>query len=155
MAKYHSTISRRDFLKILGLGGAGLGAAAISAPVFHDLDELMASPQAEFKRPSWVKEVDKPTVEIDWNMMGQNPYDGANVMWEAGYEKAVGQHVATVIRALAAENRIKWIKENKPGFTNADWAFNACRHFFKTPGYHNPGNQTFLGPQTHHCWFWL
>ncbi len=50
MVKHHSTISHRDFLKILCLGGVGLGAAAVSAPVIHDLDELMASPQANFKR---------------------------------------------------------------------------------------------------------
>jgi epoxyqueuosine reductase len=37
MSKYHSTLSRREFLKALGLGGAGLGAAAIASPVFHDL----------------------------------------------------------------------------------------------------------------------
>ena len=65
MTKHHSTISRRDFLKILGLGGVGLGAAAVAAPVFHDLDEVIASPQAEFKRPWYVKEVDKPTMEVD------------------------------------------------------------------------------------------
>ena len=50
MVKFHSTISRRDFLKILGLGGAGF-AAAVSAPAFHDLDEVLTSPEAEFKRP--------------------------------------------------------------------------------------------------------
>jgi len=27
ISKHHSTVSRRDFLKILGLGGVGLGAA--------------------------------------------------------------------------------------------------------------------------------
>jgi len=69
MSKFHSTISRRDFLKILGLGGAGLGATAISTPVFHDLDEVLASPEAEFKRSWYVREVDKPTVEVDWDIM--------------------------------------------------------------------------------------
>ena len=148
MNKYHSTISRREFIKALGLGGAGLGASALLTPAFRDLDEAMASPLAEFKRPSWVKEVNKPTVEIDWAMMGQDPYDGANCMWEKGYVKAVGQHVANTTTALGAENRIKWMKENKPGFTKADWAFNQSRRFFKTPDYLNPGIQTFLGPQT-------
>jgi serine protease Do len=56
---------------MLGLGGAGLGAVAVSAPVFHDLDEMIASPQSELRRPWYVKEVDKPTVEIDWKNMAR------------------------------------------------------------------------------------
>ena len=48
----------------------------------------------------------------------------------------------------ASTNRLQWLKENRPGFTKADWAFNQARHFFKTPGYLNPGNQLFLGPRT-------
>ena len=29
MSKYHSSLSRREFLKALGLGGAGIGAASL------------------------------------------------------------------------------------------------------------------------------
>ncbi|MEE8582833.1 MAG: twin-arginine translocation signal domain-containing protein, partial [Dehalococcoidales bacterium] len=65
MNKLHSTVSRRDFMKVLGLAGAGLGAAAATAPVFHDLDEVIASPQANWKRPWYVREVDQPTLELD------------------------------------------------------------------------------------------
>jgi len=79
MTKYHSTFSRREFMKVLGLGGAGLGAAAVMPPAIRDLDEVMASPQAEFKRPSWVKQVTKPTVEIDWPMMKRFDYHYVNV----------------------------------------------------------------------------
>jgi len=43
MSKFHSTITRRDFMKGLGLAGAGLGAAAATAPVFRDLDEIVSS----------------------------------------------------------------------------------------------------------------
>jgi epoxyqueuosine reductase len=72
MSKYHSTISRRDFMKALGLGGIGIGASTAfgsaigssGATIFRDLDEAKASPQASFKRPSWVKEVNKPTIEM-------------------------------------------------------------------------------------------
>ncbi len=125
MVKHHSTISRRDFLKILGLGGVGLGAAAISAPVFHDLDEMMASPQAEFKRPGWVKEVDKPTVEVDWNMMTR--FDASEVMWMApAFERAWGKEKADYFVKLGAANNLKWVNENKPGFTLRDWAFKNC-----------------------------
>lgn len=71
MSKCHSTISRRDFMKTLGLSAAGLGVAVATAPVCHDLDELVAtnSNGVSEKWPWWVKLVDKPTVEIDWQMM--------------------------------------------------------------------------------------
>lgn len=72
--KYHSTVGRRDFMKMLGLGAGavGLGAAgfgAFASGGFKDLDEMMASPLAERKLPFWVKEVDEPTVKIDWDKM--------------------------------------------------------------------------------------
>jgi reductive dehalogenase len=69
MSQFHSTISRRAFMKALGLSAAGLGAAAATAPVFHDLDELMSSEQANWKRPWWVKQLEAhhPTVELDWD----------------------------------------------------------------------------------------
>jgi epoxyqueuosine reductase len=70
MSKFHNTISRRNFMKALGLAGAGLGAATATMPVFHDLDELAASPLADQKRPWYVKERDyyDPTTDIDWDV---------------------------------------------------------------------------------------
>ena len=58
MSVFHGTVSRRDFMKNLGLAGAGIGAAALVAPVFHDLDEMAASTGAAPKRPWYVKERD-------------------------------------------------------------------------------------------------
>ncbi|MBW1854724.1 MAG: twin-arginine translocation signal domain-containing protein, partial [Deltaproteobacteria bacterium] len=74
MSKFHSSITRRDFMKGLGLAGAGLGATAAATPVFHDLDEVLSTGEditTQGKRPWWVKEVDKPTVEIDLNLRTQ------------------------------------------------------------------------------------
>ena len=71
MSKFHSTVSRRDFMKGIGLAGAGLGATAAASPVFHDLDEVMASSNAEPEyRPWWIKERDfeNPTTEVDWQL---------------------------------------------------------------------------------------
>jgi epoxyqueuosine reductase len=66
---YHSTAGRRDFMKAIGIGTfAVAGVSSFGAP-FKDLDEMMASPAAERNLPFWVKEVDKPTVEIDWDNM--------------------------------------------------------------------------------------
>ena len=68
MSTFHSIVSRRDFMKGLGLAGAGLGAAAAATPIFHDLDE-MAAQGANYKSPWWIKSVDKPTTEIDWSIL--------------------------------------------------------------------------------------
>lgn len=136
MGKYHSTVSRRDFIKTLGLGGVGLGVAAV-APIFHDLDEVMASSHAEFKRPSWVKEVEKTTVDIDWSRMER--FDTTEVMWAQGPERQWGKEKADFIRRVGAANRDKWIKENKPGFNMKDFAFKSAAY---APPYY------YLGPLT-------
>lgn len=71
MSSFHSTVSRRDFMKGLGLLGAGVGGASLIAPAFHDLDELASSEQATWKRPWWVKhrEAHHPTTEVDFDTM--------------------------------------------------------------------------------------
>ena len=70
MSKFHSTVTRRDFMKALGFGAAGLGAAVATAPVFHDLDELTAS-GVQQKHPWWVTKRDlfDPTDEVDWDVL--------------------------------------------------------------------------------------
>ncbi len=137
MAKHHSTVSRRDFLKMLGLGGVGLGAAAVSAPVFHDLDEVMASPEAESKRLWYVKEVDKPTCEIDWSIMKR--FDYSEVMWAGGLRKAIGPEEFERILKVGQKNRIQWIKEKKPGYALKDVALHDA---------HQYAPYSFIGPQT-------
>ncbi|MEL7563042.1 reductive dehalogenase [Dehalogenimonas sp. 4OHTPN] len=69
MTQFHSTVSRREFMKALGL--TATGAVALTAPSFNDLDELIGSQSAQFKRAWWIKnrEIDEPTVELDWSQM--------------------------------------------------------------------------------------
>ena len=81
MSTFHSTVSRREFMKALGLSTAGLSAVAVSAPVFHDLDELMSS-EASPKKPWWVRTVDKPTAEVDWDVTKR--YDRRNFFFSTG-----------------------------------------------------------------------
>ena len=69
--RYHSTVSSRNFMKMIGFGAGmlGVGTATGHAESFKDLDDMKSSPLAKRKMPFWVKEVDKPTVEIDWDNM--------------------------------------------------------------------------------------
>jgi len=137
MGKYHSTISRREFLKALGLGGAGVTAAAVAPPVFRDLDEVMASPMSVMKRPAWVKDAAKPTIEIDWSIMER--FSDYKVMWAGGYVDAVGPAHASQMVTASSLNTTKWRKEKKPGYTLPDSAL--AQSQYGAP-------LSFLGPRT-------
>jgi reductive dehalogenase len=106
-------------------------------PVFHDLDEIMASPQAIMKRPSWVKGVDNPTCEINWDIMQRFDYN--EVMWAGGFAKAWGQANANLIIQAGAGNTALWRQQNKPGYTLVDTALNSCT---------NQAVLSFMGPQS-------
>ncbi|ACZ62443.1 reductive dehalogenase [Dehalococcoides mccartyi] len=77
MSKFHSTVSRRDFIKVLGFG-AGLGTAMAATPVFHDLDELTNIARTNPLNKWWVKENDyeELTTPVDWNIFQAVGYQG-------------------------------------------------------------------------------
>ncbi len=129
MSMFHGTISRRDYMKYLGL--VGVGATALSAPIFHDLDELISSDTGG-RHPWFVKEVDVPTQEIDWDMLqpclsniGANSagkadaenYHDTSYGFKAGYWQELYDR--------AARNKTEWMKAGKPGYTVKDWALRA------------------------------
>jgi reductive dehalogenase len=110
-------VSRRDFMKGLGLASAGLGGAALVAPNFHDLDELASSTNATQKRPWYVKERElfNPTDEVDWAMMKR--YDQRN-MGQMAHIKAVyyGRDRVMASSALGTAAQTENLKNNVPGF---------------------------------------
>ncbi len=116
---YHSTVGRRDFMKMLGMGAGafGLGAAGLSVP-FKSLDEMMASPQAERKLPFWVKEVDEPTVQIDWENMEIFPHPGMTLFNPASWPEGEWARIQQKNIATTTEK----IKNNTPGYTLKDRA---------------------------------
>lgn len=117
MPKFHSTISRRDFMKGLGLTGVGLGAASTTLPVFNDLDEIAVSGITE-KRPWWVKErgyLDM-TTEVDWDMKKQwdnSKYDN----FSAHLEPSEAAKRLSDMRETRKQN----VVSNKPGHTLRDY----------------------------------
>jgi reductive dehalogenase len=101
-------------MKAIGLAGAGLGAAAATTPVIHDLDELMSTNGANTPRPWWVKERDilDPSFEIDWTMIERRNRQ-TKVLPEAKWVRRTPE---------AEAQRIKWIKDSYP-----DWQGDSVR----------------------------
>ncbi|OBW62572.1 MAG: reductive dehalogenase [Dehalococcoides mccartyi] len=107
MSGFHSIVSRRDFMKGLGLAGAGFGTAAATTPMFHDLDEFIASTPDINKRPWYVKERDygDPTTPIDWNMIERRPYHWARMDPTIPIYDLIKQSGAPVTRWVTAEEK--------------------------------------------------
>jgi reductive dehalogenase len=147
-------------MKAIGLGAAGLGAAAATTPVFHDLDEMSGTSKIAEKRPWWVKERDylDMTTEVDWNvkkrMFGNYNNFAAHLTPEHAAEKMVKYE----------DELRKQAKENKIGYSLRDQAFMktgwSSRYFLTTGTFSGddtamydsrPGfpaiNQMFVSPE--------
>jgi len=120
MSIFHSTVSRRDFMKNLGLVTAGLGGVAAAAPAFHDLDELISSHSAQAKRAWWIKEVDQPTVDIDWDLMKRHHgfHSTQSGVILARYAGGPAEYQA--ILAKGDKGITDGIKNNSPGLNLRD-----------------------------------
>jgi len=110
---YHTTLSKKTLMKLLGLGI--IGATGTVATPYRDLDEVKSSPAAGRKTPRWIKEVDKPTVEIDWSRIKR--FDSSNIMFNDGFVQAVGPDNAMKLGGGAAETSKQSIFNKEPGFS--------------------------------------
>lgn len=123
MTKFHSMVSRRDFMKSLGLAGAGMGLASATAPVFRDLDEIMSSDTGTMNKPWWVKERDlhNPTTELDWTIIERfNVETHANRAPPTPY--ITKEEWATDVVPVAAKFKKESMLNNRPGYTLQDTA---------------------------------
>jgi reductive dehalogenase len=111
------SLTRREFIKDLGK----LGAAAALAPMVA-VGEQSSDKVSSLKRPGFIKEVDKPTIEIDWAQVKRHDERNNN---RGGFVKYVGQERLDKLLALQAANLEKWVKEGKPGYTLKDQALKA------------------------------
>jgi epoxyqueuosine reductase len=114
---------------------------------YRDLDEIKSSPAAERKLPWWIREVDKPTVDIDWSQMKR--FDCNNIMFNNGFNQALGPENAMKLGQRATETGTKNILENEPGFNLRDkalvaggWVTSllATEHAFLGPGIKVPAD---------------
>lgn len=113
-------------MKGLGLAGAGLGAAAATAPVFHDLDEVSSSNQAQWKRPWYVKENDfgQITSGVDWAI--KKPWSEVNTLrGSRDYMKTLtspNTDEQAEWSARGSAKKAEWLKSGRPGYALRDVA---------------------------------
>lgn len=125
-------LTRREFLRAVGLASAGatLATAAPGAALAAD-----GKPVETPRRFWWVKEVDKPTTEIDWKVMKRfNEWESTR----GSLRQYRGAELDDKMNKLQKENLTKWELEGKPGYTTKDTALkeaiNAGRPEFKFRG---------------------
>lgn len=116
MKGYHSTLSRRDFMKSLGIAGAGIGAAAVAGPAFQDLDEMASA--GKQSRPWWIKERDYEniTTEVDWQTYKN--YDAA-----AHPSVPVSDDVKAATTARVAKDKADGLAGKVPGADRRGFAW--------------------------------
>ncbi|MDV2989624.1 MAG: reductive dehalogenase [Dehalogenimonas sp.] len=126
MSKFHSTISRRDFMKALGITGAGLGAASLLSPQFQDLDDMISASASQNQYPWWVRRVDEPTVEVDWTMKSR--WSEVNTLRGSSFymNSYITPEEQNARQAQQAAWHQQWLEENKPGWALRDRAFSGA-----------------------------
>lgn len=128
------SLTRREFVRALGLAGAGVTLApavsGVAAAAPGDGKPVQAPP-----RHWWVKQVDKPTVEIDWKVMKRfNEWETTR----GSLRQYRGAELDDKMNKVQKENLLNWEKDGKPGYTIKDTALkeavNAARAEFKLRG---------------------
>jgi len=126
MAKYHHALSRRDFMKALGLGTAGVGAAAAAVPLFADLDDMMSAGHEQtvkFKRAWYVKEreLGDSTTETEWSQV--TGHENNYIMNSTnGAQYAMGQTLVDEVSALGRTSALEAVQKKSGGFIVQDYA---------------------------------
>lgn len=132
-------LGRRAFLCVATLGAgaaavAGTPKTAAAAPVAFRAGEF-SDPAGRPQRPWWVKTVDQPTVEINWEVMKR--YNETNTV-RKGMPGYVGQDEVDRYTAVGKQNELQRMVDNVDGYTLKDQALAAA---------HVGVGKSFLGPQ--------
>jgi reductive dehalogenase len=113
-----STVGNKARMKAMGLDHAADGGDGGQGG-FADLDDALSSKTAEWKRPWWIKEVDKPTMDIDWSATER--FDQTQIQ-QMSWRKYVGDEKADALIKRRGDKFRQWMLENRDGYTLRDRA---------------------------------
>ena len=139
-------LNRRDFLRLVGLGGAGVAVTGIAArPLAKPLAanpsfkaKKFTDPAGRPNRPWWVKTVDEPTTEIDWDVM-QRYNERTGTVRGPGFAGYVGEARADELSDIGDAYLQNSLENNVPGYTLKDMALDASQEARL--------GMSYLGPQ--------
>jgi epoxyqueuosine reductase len=141
--KGRKLITRREFIRIAGITATSLAANTLPAasPTKNTAppSQQLLSSTGKAPRPWWVKSVEKPTVEIDWDQLQR--FDSRKTMRSSGFAAFIGQDEYDHLLRVAEESEKQRIINHTPGYTLKDQALNAAQ------GLGARGARSFLGPQ--------
>lgn len=136
-------VNRRDFLRIAGIGAAATAVVAATKPAAASMAQggfnagRFSDPAGRPNRPWWVKVVDQPTTEIDWNMM-QRFNERTGSVRGPGMAGYVGGDEVDRLSAVNSQNELQRMLDNVDGYTLKDYALKDA---------HVGTGRSFLGPQ--------
>jgi reductive dehalogenase len=135
-------LNRRDFLRAAGIGAGAAAVAGVTRsaaarePGFEAA--TFSDPAGRPKRPWWVKTVDEPTIEVDWDRM-QRYNERTGTVRGPGMAGYVGEDEVDRLSEVAAKNEKQRMLDNVDGYTLKDQALS---------GAHVGVGRSFLGPQS-------
>ena len=129
-----SSLNRREFLRDMGLLGAGAATVAALGPI-EALGESWSDQAGIAPRPPWVRTVDIPTVEIDWDFIYR--FDERNTV-RRGWSKYLDEESFKAVQDLSATSIYDLSKAGKSGYSTRDIAL------YRSSGI--GATQSFLGP---------
>jgi epoxyqueuosine reductase len=137
----NGAISRRDFLKNLGMSGAALGITGTVGLVAAGESIGQAMSGGVYTRPWWVRQVDVPTTAIDWNSI-QRVNAAKDTLMGPGLKRYVSEEENTQLEGMWPANIQRRMLGGQAGFGLKD---NALNNAFQSV---REGMQrSLLGPQ--------
>ncbi len=136
-----NSMSRRHFLKNLGM--TGLTAGVVGTTGLVAAGETLGLPMSGgvYRRPWWVRQVEEPTTGINWALI-ERVNAAQDTLLGEGLKRFASSEENARLQALSDANDLARLLRDEPGHTLKD---NALRNAFG--GVQGVLPRSFLGPQ--------